>query len=139
MVDVRDLSWEEMHVRRLVLYDPSWRVLFSFYILIISFTFNVSLHWRISPLNGPWSMDHVFRKTIYTYKNHPIPQSTEIFKQYCRNIPWKYCKISKIFRNLSLILLKYCNNLAMSAQNMTYAIFSKSCQNQQMNKQYFLK
>ena len=52
-----------------------------------------------------------------------------IFKQFCRNIPWKYCKIVKIFPDLSLILLKYCNNLAMSAQNMTYAIFSKYCRN----------
>ena len=54
------------------------------------------------------------------------PHSTEIFKQYWRNISWKYCKIAKIFRNVNskcfeLILLKYCNNLAMSAQNMTYA------------------
>ena len=56
------------------------------------------------------------------------PHSTEIFRKYCRNIPWKYCKIAKIFRNLTLILLKYCNNLAMSAQNMAYAIFSKYCQ-----------
>ena len=58
-----------------------------------------------------------------------IPHSTEIFRQYCKNIPRKYCKIAKIFRNLSLILSKYCKNLAMSAQNMTYAIFAKYCQN----------
>ena len=58
-----------------------------------------------------------------------IPYNTEIFRKYCKNIPWKYCKITKIFRNPSLMLLKYCNNLAMAAQNMTYAIFSKYCQN----------
>ena len=51
------------------------------------------------------------------------PHSTERFRQYCRNITWKYCKIAKIFRNLLLILLKYCNNLAMSAQNMTLQYF----------------
>ena len=50
-------------------------------------------------------------------------------RQYCRNILWKYYKIAKIFRNLSLMLLKYCNNFAMSAQNMVYAIFSKYFQN----------
>ena len=65
------------------------------------------------------------------------PHSAEIFRKYRKNIPWKYFKIAKIFRNLSLILLKYCNNLAMSAQSMTYAIFSKFCQNWQMHKQYF--
>ena len=27
------------------------------------------------------------------------PHSTEILRKYCRNIPWKYCKIAKIFRN----------------------------------------
>ena len=54
------------------------------------------------------------------------PHSTEIFRQYCRYNPREYYKITKIFRNLSLILLKYSNNLAMSAQNMTYAIFSKN-------------
>ena len=54
--------------------------------------------------------------------------SAEIFRQYRRNIPWKYWKNAKIFLNLSLILLKYFNNVAMSAQNMTYAIFSKYCQ-----------
>ena len=40
------------------------------------------------------------------------PHSTEIFKKR-RNIPCKWCKIAKIFRNLSLILLKYRNNLAL--------------------------
>ena len=57
------------------------------------------------------------------------PHSTEIFRKYCKNTPWKYCKIAKIFWNLSLMLLKYCNNLATTAQNMMYAIFSKYCQN----------
>ena len=65
--------------------------------------------------------------------------STEIFRKCCKNIPLKYYKIAKIFRNLSLIFLKYCNNLAMSVQNMTYALFSKYCQNWQMHKQYFFK
>ena len=60
-------------------------------------------------------------------KNHP--HSTEIFRKYCSDIRWKYCKINEIFWNLSLILLKCCNNLAMFAQNMTYAIFSKDWQN----------
>ena len=54
--------------------------------------------------------------------------SAEILRQYRRNIPWKDWKNAKIFQNLSLILLKYFNNVAMSAQNMTYAIFSKYCQ-----------
>ena len=54
-----------------------------------------------------------------------LPHSTEIFRKYCKNIPWKYCKIAKIFRNISLILVIHCNNLAMTAQNMTYAIFVK--------------
>ena len=67
------------------------------------------------------------KKTTVTWDD--CPHSTEIFRKYCKNIPWKYCKIAKIFRNLSLILLKYCNNLVMSAQNMTYAIFFKYCQN----------
>ena len=65
------------------------------------------------------------------------PHSTEIFRKYCGNILWQYCKISKIFRKLSLILLKYCNNLAMSAQNMTYVIFSKYYKKWQMHKQCF--
>ena len=51
--------------------------------------------------------------------------STETFRKRCRNIFWKYCKIAKIFLNQSLILFKYCNNLAMSAQNMACKIFSK--------------
>ena len=61
------------------------------------------------------------RHMVYDYFMTKIhdPNSTEKFGQYCRTIPWKYCKIAKIFRNLSLILLKYCNNLAISAQNMT--------------------
>ena len=66
--------------------------------------------------------------TGYLIRNN-YPHSTDILRKYYRNIPWKYCKIAKIFQNLSLILLKYCNNLAMSAQNMTYAIFYKYCQN----------
>ena len=66
----------------------------------------------------------IFKQFVREY-----PHSTEIFRKYFKNIPWKYCKIAKIFRKLSLILLKYCNNLAMSAQNMTYAIFFKYCQN----------
>ena len=57
------------------------------------------------------------------------PYSTEIDRKHFRNITWKYCKNAKIFRNLSQILFKYCNNLALSAQNMMYAIFSKYCQN----------
>ena len=65
-----------------------------------------------------------------------FPHRTKIFKNYFRNIPCKYCKIAKIFRNLLLVLLKYCTNLAVSAQNMTYAIFSKYCQN---IKNVFLK
>ena len=45
-------------------------------------------------------------------KYYTIPHNAEIFRKYWRNIPWKYCKnIAKIFRNLSLILLKYFNNL----------------------------
>ena len=59
------------------------------------------------------------------FTNATYPHSTEIFRKYCKNIPWKYFRIAKIFWNLSLIVLKYCNNLVMSAQNMTYAIFSK--------------
>ena len=75
----------------------------------------------------------MFGDTLGENRSRPLnfrrtPHSTEIFRQYCRNIPWKYCKIAEIFRNLSLILLKYCNNLAMSAQNMTHAIFYKYCQ-----------
>ena len=76
-----------------------------------------------------WSGIHSLPKRwekVITNDGHP--HSTEIFRKYCNNIPWKYCKIAKIFRNLSLMLLKYCNNLAMSAQNMMYAIFSKYCQ-----------
>ena len=61
--------------------------------------------------------------------SRPHPHSTEIFTKYCRRITWKYCKSAKIFRNLSLISLKYCNNFTMSAQNMTYVISSKYCQN----------
>ena len=56
------------------------------------------------------------------------PHSTQIFIQFCSNVPRKYCKIAKEFQNLSLIWLKYFNNLALSAQNMKYAIFSKYCQ-----------
>ena len=57
------------------------------------------------------------------------PHSAEMFIKYWRNIPWKYSKVAKIFRNLSLMLLKYSSNLAMFAQIMMYAIFSKYCQN----------
>ena len=63
------------------------------------------------------------------WKSKTCPHSTEIFRKYCKHIPWNYCKIAKIFQKVSLILLKCCNNLDMSAQNMTYAIFSKYCQN----------
>ena len=73
----------------------------------------------------------------YVCEGRKYPHSTEIFRKYCKNIPWKYCKNAKIFRNPSLILYKYCDNLAMSAQNITYAIFSKYCQNLKMHKQYF--
>ena len=80
--------------------------------------------------------DRILRRccVVYLRKN---PHSTETFRKYCKSIPWTYCKIAKLFRNLLLILLKYYNNLAMSAQNMTYAIFSKYCQNWQMHKQNF--
>ena len=70
---------------------------------------------------------HVIRKLFV--KIGIIPPSTEIFTEYSKNIPWKYCKLTKIFQNLSLIFLKYCNNLDMSEQNMTYAIFSKYYEN----------
>ena len=79
---------------------------------------------------------------LFDFDNQLIirnPNSIEIFRKYCKNISWKYCKIAKIFRHLSLMLLKYCNNLTVSSQNMTYGIFSKYCQNQQVNKQYFFK
>ena len=49
-----------------------------------------------------------------------LSHSTGIFRQYYEKSSWKYCKIAKIVRNLSLILLKYCNNFATSTQNMTY-------------------
>ena len=74
---------------------------------------------------------------INFFKQFTVIINKIIFRKYCINIPWKYCKISKILRNLSLILLKYCNDLAMSAQNMTYAIFEKYYQKLQMHKQYF--
>ena len=49
---------------------------------------------------------HIFKVQVLITP-HIAPK---IFRQFCRNIPWKYCKFAKIFRNLSLILLKYCNN-----------------------------
>ena len=72
-------------------------------------------------------LDYIYLQWIIAGKM--FPHNTKILRKYCKNISWKYCKIAKILRNVSLILLKYCNNLAMSAQNMTYAIFSKYCQN----------
>ena len=27
----------------------------------------------------------------------PYPHNAETFRKRCRNIPWKYCKIAKIF------------------------------------------
>ena len=75
--------------------------------------------------------DSSLRKLCFRGKKNSRYYShiTEIIRQYYRNITWKYCKIAKIFWNLSLILLKCCNDLAMFAHNMTYAIFSKYCQN----------
>ena len=80
-----------------------------------------------------------FLESMKVIHNKEIAKSTEVLKKHCKNITWKYCKIAKIFRNLSLMLLKYCNNLPMSAQNMTYAIFSKYFQNEKIHKQYFFK
>ena len=63
----------------------------------------------------------VYGNLWWIYSSH----NTERFRKRFRNIPWKYCKIAKIFRNQSLVLLKYCNNISMSAQNMVCEIFSK--------------
>ena len=47
--------------------------------------------------------------------------------------------IVKIFPRNIIKLPKYCINLALSAQNMTYAIFSKYYKNEQIHKQCFFK
>ena len=53
---------------------------------------------------------------IGMYRTHTAPKYLEnIGKIFLRNI----VRLPKYFETLSLILLKYCNNLAMSAQNMT--------------------
>ena len=78
------------------------------------YTFFFAFAWVL--LNFCWHSHRFIRNNTH---------SAKIFRQYCRNILWKYWKNAKIFQNLSLILLKYFNNVAMSAQNMTYAIFSK--------------
>ena len=47
----------------------------------------------------------------YVNKNYiriKYPDSIEIFRKFRKHDSWKYCMIAKIFRNLSLILLKYC-------------------------------
>ena len=58
---------------------------------------------------------------------------THIAPKYLENIVKVFLGnivgLRKYFENLSLMLLKYYNNLAMFAQNMAYAIFSKYCQN----------
>ena len=74
-------------------------------------------------------IDFIKNVALYFFHFLLIPYSTEIFRQCCRNILWEYCKSNKIFRNLSLILLKYCSNVAMPAHNMTYVKFLKYYEN----------
>ena len=73
--------------------------------------------------------DHEFTKQKVTKKNYV----THITPKYLENIVKIFLgsnvRLPQKFWYLSLISSKYCNNLAMSAQNMTYAIFSKYCQN----------
>ena len=45
--------------------------------------------------------------------------SAVIFKEHFENIPLKSCNIARIFIKLLERFLKYCRNLAMSAQNIT--------------------
>ena len=47
-------------------------------------------------------------KTSLTGLLRVNPCSTEIFRKHWRNVSWKYCKIDKIFQNLSQILLQSC-------------------------------
>ena len=47
-----------------------------------------------------------------------VPHSTVILREYFKNIPLKSCNIARIFINLLEKYLKYCRNLAMSAQNI---------------------
>ena len=46
------------------------------------------------------------------------PHSTVILSEYFQNIPLKSCNIARIFVELLERFLKYCTNLAMSAQNI---------------------
>ena len=46
------------------------------------------------------------------------PHSTVILSEYFKNIPLKSCNIARIFIKLLERFLKYCRNLAMSAQNI---------------------
>ena len=80
---------------------------------------------------GLYFFSSIFLFHQFCMKEVRYPHSTEIFRTYCRNIPWKYCKIAKIFKKLSIISVNYYNNLAISAQNMIYAILSKYYQNKQ--------
>ena len=47
-----------------------------------------------------------------------IPHSTVILREYFKSIPLNPCNIARIFIKLLERFLKYCRNLAMSAQNI---------------------
>ena len=62
---------------------------------------------------------HISTKfTKRSIKFHTHPHSTVILREYFKNIPLKSCNIARIFIKLLEMFLKYCRNLAMSAQNI---------------------
>ena len=56
--------------------------------------------------------------TTESMKFSNIPRSTVILREFFKNIPLKSCNIARIFIKLLERFLKYCRNLAMSAQNI---------------------
>ena len=66
---------------------------------------------------------HCYSRWVVCYrgnlsKKYRDPHSTVILREYFKNIPLKSCNIAKIFIKLLERFLKYCRNLAMSAQNI---------------------
>ena len=94
-----------LYLDECTLRPPCLRPLFFLTSLVVFFSF---------------SLDDCVRILYFYTAPKNLENVVEIFLESIVRLP-------TVFRNQSLILLKYCANLAMSAQNMTYAIFSKYC------------
>ena len=96
-----------------------WYSLFKFFFLLSLMNYNLLFTIRINNFSDSDDNKIKLKRIQFRVDVHwCLPHSTVILKEYFKNIPLKSCNIAIIFIKLLERFLKYCKNLAMSAQNI---------------------